>query len=91
MMMIASINKETNEVKLTSIYRDTYLKLGDTPTYDKVTHACVYGGPEMTMKSLNQALDLNITNYAIVNFKAVADLVDAMGGITVDIDAKEIL
>ena len=90
MMMIASINKETNEVKLTSIYRDTYLKLGDTPTYDKVTHACVYGGPEMTMKSLNQALDLNITNYAIVNFKAVADLVDAMGGITVDIEEKEI-
>ena len=90
MMMIASINQETYEVKLTSIYRDTYLKLGDTPTYDKVTHACVYGGPEMTMKSLNQALDLNITNYAIVNFKAVADLVDAMGGITVEIQENEI-
>lgn len=90
MMMIASINKETNEVKLTSIYRDTYLKLGDTPTYDKITHACVYGGPEMAIKSVNQALDLNITNYAIVNFKAVADLVDAMGGISIDVQEKEI-
>lgn len=90
MMMIASINQETYEVKLTSIYRDTYLKLGDTSTYDKITHACVYGGPEMTMKSLNQALDLNIANYAIVNFKAVADLVNAMGGITVDVQQKEI-
>ncbi|MGN0734356.1 MAG: LCP family protein [Anaerovoracaceae bacterium] len=90
MIMIASINKETNDVKLTSVYRDTYLKMGDTSTYDKITHACVYGGPEMTMKSLNQAMDLNITNYAIVNFKAVADLVDAIGGITVDVQQGEI-
>ena len=90
MIMIASINKETNDVKLTSVYRDTYLKIGDTSTYDKITHACVYGGPEMTMKSLNQAMDLNITNYAIVNFKAVADLVDAIGGITVDVQQGEI-
>ena len=90
MIMIASINKETNDVKLTSVYRDTFLKLGDTSTYDKITHACVYGGPEMTMKSLNQAMDLNITNYAIVNFKAVADLVDAIGGITVDVQQGEI-
>ena len=90
MIMIASINKDTNYVKLTSVYRDTYLKLGDTPTYDKITHACVYGGPEMTIKSLNQAMDLNISNYAIVNFKAVADLVDAIGGITVDVQQGEI-
>ena len=90
MIMIASINKETNDVKLTSVYRDTYLKMGDTSTYDKITHACVYGGPEMTIKSLNQAMDLNITNYAIVNFKAVADLVDAIGGITVDVQQGEI-
>ncbi|MGN0720422.1 MAG: LCP family protein [Anaerovoracaceae bacterium] len=90
MIMIASINKETNDVKLTSVYRDTFLKLGDTSTYDKITHACVYGGPEMTMKSLNQAMDLNITNYAIVNFKAVADMVDAIGGITVDVQQGEI-
>ena len=90
MIMIASINKETNDVKLTSVYRDAFLKLGDTSTYDKITHACVYGGPEMTMKSLNQAMDLNITNYAIVNFKAVADLVDAIGGITVDVQQGEI-
>ena len=90
MIMIASINKETNDVTLTSVYRDTFLKIGDTSTYDKITHACVYGGPEMTMKTLNQALDLNISNYAVVNFKAVADLVDAVGGITVDVQEGEI-
>lgn len=90
MIMIASINKDTYDVKLTSVYRDTYLKLGDTSTYDKITHACSYGGPEMTMKSLNQAMDLNLSNYIVVNFKTVADVVDAVGGITVDVQDYEI-
>lgn len=90
MIMIASINKDTYDVKLTSVYRDTYLKLGDTSTYDKITHACSYGGPEMTMKSLNQAMDINLSNYIVVNFKTVADVVDAVGGITVDVQDYEI-
>lgn len=89
-IMIVSINKDTNDVKILSVYRDTFLKMGDTTTYDKITHACVYGGPEMTIKSLNQALDLNISNYVIVNFKAVADLVDAVGGIEVNVEEYEI-
>ncbi|HKM28521.1 MAG TPA: LCP family protein, partial [Anaerovoracaceae bacterium] len=87
-MIVVSINEETRDVKLISVYRDTYLKMGDTSTYDKITHACVYGGPEMTVKSLNQAMDLNISKFVVVNFKAVADLVDAIGGI--DIDVKDI-
>ncbi len=89
-IMVVSINEETNDVKIISTYRDTYLKMGDTPTFDKITHACVYGGPEMTMKSLNQVMDLDIENYVVVNFKAVADLVDAVGGITVDVQDFEI-
>ncbi len=89
-IMIVSINAETNDVKILSVYRDTYLKMGDTSTYDKVTHACAYGGPELTMKTLNQALDLNISNYVVVNFKAVADLVDAVGGIEVNVEEYEI-
>ena len=89
-MMIVSINEETSDVKILSVYRDTYLKLGTTPTYDKATHACIYGGPEMTMATLNQAMDLNLSNYVVVNFKAVADLVDAVGGIEVDVQDYEI-
>ena len=89
-IMVLSINEETSDVKIISVYRDTYLKLGDTPTYDKITHACIYGGPEMTMKTLNQAMDLDISNYVVVNFKAVADLVDAVGGIDVDVEDYEI-
>ena len=89
-MMVVSINEETSDVKVLSVYRDTYLKLGNTSTYDKTTHACYYGGPELTMATLNQALDLNISNYVVVNFKAVADLVDAVGGIEVDVQQYEI-
>lgn len=90
-IMIVSINKDTNDVKILSIYRDTFMKMGDTSTYDKITHACALGGPELTMKTLNQSLDLNISNYVVVNFKAVADLVDAVGGIEVDVKEQEIL
>ena len=89
-IMIVSINEETNDVKLLSVYRDTFMKMGDTSTYDKITHACAYGGPEMTMRTLNQAMDLNISNYVVVNFKAVADLVDAVGGIEVNVEDYEI-
>ena len=89
-IMIVSINKDTNDVKIISVYRDTYLKMGDTGTFDKITHACAYGGPELSIKSLNQAMDLNISNYVVVNFKAVADLVDAVGGITVNVEDYEI-
>ena len=89
-IMMVSINKDTNEVKVLSVYRDTYLKMGDTSTYDKITHACFYDGPEMTMKTMNQAMDLNISNYVVVTFKAVADLVDAVGGIEVDVQDYEI-
>lgn len=90
-IMIVSINKDTNDVKILSIYRDTFMKMGDNSTYDKITHACALGGPEFAMKTLNQSLDLNISNYVVVNFKAVADLVDAVGGIEVDVKEQEIL
>ena len=90
MIMVISIDQTTYDVKLTSVYRDTYTKIGDTSTYDKITHACAYGGPELTMKTLNQMLDIDLQNYVVVNFKAVADLVDAVGGIEVDVDQKEI-
>lgn len=89
-IMVVSISEDTNEVNILSVYRDTFLKMGDKSSYEKITHACMYGGPEMTMKSLNQAMDLDISNYVVVNFNAVADLVDAVGGIEVDVQDYEI-
>ncbi len=88
-IIIASIEEETGKVFLTSIYRDTYLKIADG-WYDKINHSFVYGGAESTMKALNEALDLNIKKYVLFNFKSVADVVDALGGITVNVEDYEI-
>ena len=88
-IIIASINEETKEVKLTSIYRDTYLKLTGS-SFDKVTHAYYYGGPALVMSTLNTNLDLNITEFVAVNFEAVADIVNEIGGIELNITSAEI-
>lgn len=89
-IIVCSIKEETSEVYLTSIYRDTFVKMGKDELYDKITHAFSYGGAEQTIRTVNQALDLNIQNYVLFNFKAVADVVDGLDGITVDVEDYEI-
>ena len=91
-MMIASINQETNEIKLISVYRDTYVYVMENGTQrlDKITHAYSYGGAQNTLKSLNEAMDLNITEFVTVNFDAVIAAVDSLGGVYIDIDNSEI-
>ena len=91
-MMIASINQETNEIKLISVYRDTYVYVmeNETKRLDKITHAYSYGGAQNTLKSLNEAMDLNITEFVTVNFDAVIAAVDSLGGVYIDIDESEI-
>ena len=88
-IIIASINQKTNEVKLVSVYRDTYLLLTGRDL-DKVTHAYSYGGAELAVSTLNANLDLNIKEYVTVNFDAVVDAVDALGGITMPITSDEV-
>lgn len=88
-IIIASINKKTNEVKLVSVYRDTYLLLTGR-NLDKVTHAYSYGGAELAVSTLNANLDLNIEEYVTVNFDAVVDAVDALGGIRMQITSDEV-
>lgn len=91
-IMIASLNEKTNEVKLMSVYRDTYVYVMENgqKRLDKITHAYSYGGAQNALKSLNEALDLNITEYVTVNFDAVIAAVDALGGITINIESDEI-
>lgn len=91
-MMIASINQETNEIKLISVYRDTYVYVMENGTkrLDKITHAYSYGGAQNTLKSLNEAMDLNITEFVTVNFDAVIAAVDSLSGVYIDIDESEI-
>jgi LCP family protein required for cell wall assembly len=89
-IVIVSIEQKTGKVNLISVFRDTYLKMGDTTTYAKINSAFAYGGAAMTMKSLNQAMDLNVRNYVLFNFKMVANVVDKVGGITVNVKQEEI-
>lgn len=91
-IIIASINKKTKEVKLLSVYRDTYVYVTENGNkkLDKITHAYSYGGAQNTLKSLNEALDLNITEYVTVNFDAVIAAVNALNGVEIDITSEEL-
>ena len=89
-IMIASINNETKKVKLVSVYRDTMLKQnGDH--YDKANAAYSSGGPEAAVNMLNENLDLNIKDYVSVNFLALADVIDMIDGIDVDMTYEEVV
>lgn len=88
-MIIASINNKTGEVKLVSLYRDTYLDIGDG-NYQKANAAYAFGGPDQAIKMINTNLDLNITDYVTVGFGGVADLVDEVGGVEIDVQSDEI-
>lgn len=87
-IMIASINQETKEVKLVSVYRDTYLELTDRDL-DKITHAYAYGEAKLALSSLNTNLDLNITEYVTINFDTVRTIVDAIGGVRITVTSAE--
>ena len=88
-IIIASINNENHDVKLISVYRDTYMQI-DGHGLDKVTHAYSYGEAPLALKTLNENLDLNIKEFVTVNFDAVADAVDALGGIKMQITPAEV-
>lgn len=88
-IMLAIIDQKTKAVKLVSVYRDTYLQIGNRGL-DKVTHAYAFGGAELSMSTLNTNLDLNIKEFATVNFDSLADIVDAIGGINMNIESAEI-
>lgn len=88
-IMIASINQDTGECKLVSVYRDTYLNLSND-SYNKCNSAYAKGGPEMAMSMLNLNLDLNITDFVTVGFAGLTDTVDALGGVYISVEENEI-
>lgn len=89
-IMVASINNKTKEIKMVSVYRDTYLLIPkEDSTYDKANLGYFYGGPELAINELNRNLDLDITDYVSVNFSALIDTIDALGGIDIEITEKE--
>ena len=82
-IMLATINNDTKEVKLCSVFRDSYLDTGDG-SFKKCNAAYAKGGPEAAINMLNKNLDLSITDYVTVDFNAVVECVDLLGGITLD-------
>lgn len=88
-IIIASINEKSREVKLTSVYRDTYVYI-DGHGYDKITHAYAYGGPELAINTINKNFDLDIKEFVAVNFDAVVEIIDAIEGVEVDIQEDEL-
>ncbi|NCC15982.1 MAG: LytR family transcriptional regulator [Clostridia bacterium] len=87
-ILIASINAKTGKIKLISIARDTYV---DVPEHGKtkINHAYAYGGPELAIQTINQNFDMNIKDYVSVNFDSLADVIDEMGGIELDVSEAE--
>ena len=88
-IMIASINLDTGDIKLVSVYRDTYLNNG-TDTYRKCNDAYFRGGAEQAVKMLNMNLDMDITNFITVSYKGLIQVIDGLGGIYVDVDSEEL-
>ena len=93
LIMIASINDQTGELSMVSVYRDTYLdisKKGESSKFRKANSAYNNGGAEQSLFMLNNNLDLNIDDYVAFDFEAVADAIDVLGGIEVDLTDAEV-
>ncbi|MCD7767047.1 MAG: LCP family protein [Lachnospiraceae bacterium] len=88
-IIIASINKKSGDIKLVSVYRDTYLDNTDG-SYRKATEAYANGGADLAVNMLNKNLDLDIEDYVTVDFEAVIEVVDELGGVEVTLDDEEV-
>ena len=91
-IMIMNINNDTKEVSLVSVYRDTYLNVaakGESEKFRKANSAYAYGGPEQAVTMLNRNLDIDIDNYVAFDFKAVAETIDILGGVDINVESEE--
>ncbi len=87
-IMIVSIDQGTKKVRIASVYRDCYLKVGNS--LDKITHAYAKGGAKLSLSSINTNLDLDLTEYVALNFNVVVDVVNAVGGVQKEITSEEV-
>ncbi|MEG7530372.1 MAG: LCP family protein [Hungatella sp.] len=87
--MICCINRDTGDIKLVSVFRDSYLNIDEKGNYNKLNAAYAHGGPEQAVAALNKNLDLNITDYITFNWKAVAESINLLGGVDVELSKAE--
>jgi polyisoprenyl-teichoic acid--peptidoglycan teichoic acid transferase len=90
-LLLATFNAKDKSVKMVSIPRDSYVYIPCKDKYDKITHAHAYGGVKCTVESIEDLFDIHIDYYVKMNFYAFMDVVDALGGIKVEVpyDIKE--
>lgn len=88
-IMIATIDSKNKKLKLTSIMRDSYVNI-EGRGLDKLNHAYAFGKDALAIKTLNQNFDLNIEDFAAVNFSTLPKIIDKIGGIELDIDSEEL-
>ena len=88
-IIVASLNNKTKEIRMVSVYRDTILDIEDGQL-QKCNAAYSFGGPTQAINMLNKNLDLDIQDYATVDFAAIANAIDLLGGIEIDLKQEEI-
>lgn len=87
-IIVLTVDKVYNKIKITSIMRDTAVEI-EGYGQQKINTAYFYGGAQLAVKTLNQNFSLNITEYATVNFQQMAQIIDAIGGIDLEISESE--
>lgn len=87
-IMLATINNNTHDVKLVSVYRDSYLDIGNN-SFQKCNAAYAKGGPEQAVSMLNTNLDLAISDYVTVDFNSIIECIDLLGGVEMTITDDE--
>ena len=88
-IMICNINRDTGEIRLVSVFRDTYLNTGNGNAYNKINAAYATGGAAQALAALNKNLDLDISEYVTFNWKSVADGINMLGGVDIDVTKAE--
>lgn len=84
-LILATFNVNDKSVKMVSIPRDSYVYIPEEKKKDKITHAHAFGGAEATIETVEELFDIPVDYFFKVNFNAFIDVVDALGGITVDV------
>lgn len=87
--MVCTLDRETGEIRLASVFRDTYLKIDSKGTYHKINEAYFKGGQKQAVDALEENLDLKIDDYAAFNWKAVAEAINVLDGIDLEITPAE--
>ncbi|GAA0099872.1 LCP family protein [Paraclostridium bifermentans] len=88
-MMVLTIDEKNNDIRITSLARDTYVQI---PGYgeEKLTHAYAYGGPALLLQTIDKNFGLKIDKYAAVSFSSFEKIIDALGGVEIDVLPKEV-